>query len=458
MSTQNRLGNYFGSAGFARWCAEIDVRVEEDFFAMLDVFQRNLAAGDSYAAQMRDMGFCFDDGKERPALFVDCLRYLLQESVLTGAVFQPVKMFRRKGERESDNSNKNESKAGGRRGGVLVFDAPPLEKENAGSCSCNCSDDGENVFYVANLFNGRGIGCYDNESLETTNLLKPDVFVLLLANGFFPIGDPTRELTNQTLSAHDLAHIAGFLIAPEYAQGMLCLFRHVYKMLQQGDTKLAAALENFDSYYSLRLYYLIEVIAKVRNVPLLERVLGFSVDTFPLGATAAEAGTVSARTELERMLAAKTPVERIQYMRGITKQFHNIILPLGGESRDILNRKRKQKRNPFIAEGRKDLYSAANSKFAQNSIYSLYYDVKEAIEECRSSHPHYLETVTKLFATFLAALIGTAQLSLTDWIEGSMSPVPSQSTALYAYVDGLFDNKHLFWKAFCSPRYDMIAK
>lgn len=430
------MSQYFDCEAYKNWCEAIDVRVEEDFFAMLDVFQRNLTAGDSYAAQMRDMGFCFDNGRERPARFVDCLRYL-RTAGASAQVFQPVKIF-----------CKRETKLNGVHNGdfELSFTAPhgaPVD----------------NRLYVANLYTGIAIECFGDASLERMNLLKPDVFVALLADGLFPIGDPTRELTNQTLSAHDLAHLAGFLAAPDYASEMRRLFRHVDELLHHhdDDMKLATALTNFDSHYSLRLYYLIEVVTEVRNVSLLEQTLGFAVDAYSLDKACD--GFADVKPQLQTMVQNMSPVQRIKYMRGVCKQFHNIVNPLGGESRDILNRKRKQRRNPFTVDGGgRDLYSATNSKFARNSIYSLYYDVKEAIEESRSSHPQYAQIVVPLFATFLAALIGTAQLSVADWIRGSLSPVPVVGTRLYRYVDALFDDDHLFHKAFCSPHYDTIAK
>lgn len=37
----------------------------------------------------------------------------------------------------------------------------------------------------------------------------------MLAHGYFPIGAPIREHTNQTLCEHDIAHIAGFISNPK---------------------------------------------------------------------------------------------------------------------------------------------------------------------------------------------------------------------------------------------------
>lgn len=424
--------SYFGSKGFKQWCEEIDGCVIEDIYAMSDIFQRNLDAGDSYAAQMRDMGFCFEKGKVNSARFIDCLQYLQQKSTDGNGVFEPVKIFQRKGMQNSK---------------VLYFGLPSSSASPSDFWRTPSED--SNVLYVANLFTGSGIECFDDPNLEKLNLLKPDVFVLLLSSGRFPIGCPTRELTNQTLSAHDVAHLGGFLIAPDYAKEMLRLFHHVFELTSTAEgQKVQNALENFDSYYSLRIYYLIEVLAKVRNVQLLESVLGKKISEYPLG---------GAKKEIKTQLLQMTAVERIKYVRKVCDEFHKIIAPLGGESRDILNRQRKQKRAAFTIDTNTKRYSAATSKFYQNSMYSLYYDVKEATHECRSSHPNYLETVCELYATFLAALVGTAQLSLADWVDGSLSPVPAKESKLYKYVDGLFDHDHLFWKAFCAENYDAIA-
>jgi hypothetical protein len=429
----NRLAYYFDSPGFRKWCDEIDERVQEDFYAMLDVYQRCLDKGDAYVAQMQRMGFDFGEsirGSEAPTLFHYCLEVLRKDSKNSGdCMFQPVKIFQTKG-------------------------ATAIERTLQGGGG----------YHVANLYTGQGIGCFDDATLQPLNLLKPDVFVLLLSQGLFPMGDPTRELTNQTLSAHDLAHLAGFVAAPHYAKEMRRLFQHVGTLLQH-NAQVAAALENFDSYYSLRLYYLIEVLCEVRNVPLLERVLGYTSHTpssyFEITNTfsVADFPLETAKAKFNQLLRDMTPVARIKYMRGVCDKFHSIISPLGGESRDVLNRERKQKRAPFTFEsGAENRYSAANSKFASNSIYSLYYRVKEALHELRSSHPNYLETACQLYSTFLAALTGTAQLTVTDWVEGSLAPVPSKDTPLYRYVNGLFDSDHLFWKAFCSPDYTTIAQ
>lgn len=229
---------YFGSIGFRRWCESIDARIEEDFFAMLDVFVRNLRAGDSYATQLRDMGYCFEEGREKPARFIDCLAFLRAKSMQSSetAVFSPVKMFRRTRATPTEmEGEQREPKREVRQ--TLVFGAPRAQacdsdEEKSDDGDDDGDDDGgddvnekeeeqeeaENIVYVANLYTGQGIECFDDARLEKLNLLKPDTFVLLLANGFFPIGCPTRELTNQTLSAHDVAHLAGFVDQPQYAQ------------------------------------------------------------------------------------------------------------------------------------------------------------------------------------------------------------------------------------------------
>jgi hypothetical protein len=436
--TEKSLTNNFFSQGFRKWCASIDAGIEEDFYAMLDVYKRCHDKGDAYTKQMEEMGFNFGEegaGSAWPTYFNYALDHLRQTSK-DACVFQPVKIFQSK-------------TGGGSRQSKLHYGLPDIAQS-------------ETAYYVANLFTGLGIECFDTDWLEPLNLLRPDVFVLLLADGLFPMGDPTRAGTTQTLAAHDMAHLAGFVAAPHYARAMRGLFNEVGALMAR-DKQVASALENFDSFYSLRLYYLIEVLTEVRTVPLLESVISFTDDNWGMQPIEHKLFVVdfpptTAKAQFKRLLTPMSPVERVRYMRNVCDKFHSIVSPLGGESRDVLNRVRKQKRSAFtVGGGNSGLYSAANSKFAQNSIYSLYYDVKEALHELRSSQPNYEIVSTEIYATFLAALTGTAQLTVEDWVAGSLNPVPATNSRLYQYVDGLFDQSHLFWKAFCSPDYAAIA-
>lgn len=401
------------------WYAAVDLLVEEDFYGQLSVLKSNLRAGDAYALQLREMGYVFDSGSERPARFRNCIDWLRRQSDL---LYEPVKVFR--------NKKTGQLKV------ISLYDSLDKQKEVLEKTMRDTFAQG----------------------YETTNLLKPDMFVWLIAHRMFPIGDAVREHTNQTMAAHDLAHMAGFVSNPDYAHEMWRLFTHVNDVLENDDKsgdvfkKVDKALQHFDSMLSLRLYYLIEVLTEVRDRPLLERVLGFSVDKYPL-----EEGC-DTRRAMSLFLRSKDPIALYRYLQSIYERFHDIVNPLGGESRDMYNRRRKHERED--TGSKKDtgtLYSAASSKFSGNSLYSLYYKAKHCLINVRSSHANYEETIDTIHATLLTALIGTAQLRVSDWVDAAMHFVPRHDAKLYFYLTSMFEPHHLFRRAFCDAEFASVA-
>jgi hypothetical protein len=103
----------------------------------------------------------------------------------------------------------------------------------------------------------------------------------MLSIGYFPIGAPIREHTNQTLCEHDLAHCCAFISSVEYMKEIKLGFQSIETKMKT-NPKIAQALSQFDSLYSLRLYYMIEVFCIISNPMKLEKVLGLKICDFSL--------------------------------------------------------------------------------------------------------------------------------------------------------------------------------
>lgn len=281
---------------------------------------------------------------------------------------------------------------------------------------------------------------------EPLNLLTPDVFVAMLAQGYFPISEPIREHTNQTLAEHDVAHVAGFISNPRYMKAVRQAFAEIQQRAE-ANPRLRKALENFDSAYSLRLYYMIEVFTEIpeHQRSQLAETLEWPQNKFPH------------REEVEAFLLAKAqdPVKFARYLSNIYRHFHGFVNPLGGESRDILNRSRKWKRGD-TSGGFFDKVSSLSSKFYGNSLYDILLRGKAALEHRRSSHDDYIQTIKDVHTVAIAALIGTSQLSVEDWVLACVPEVPDPNSRLYRYIhdSGLWDENHLLFLAYTGANYD----
>jgi len=270
---------------------------------------------------------------------------------------------------------------------------------------------------------------------QPLNLLSPIVFVDMLSQGYFPIGEPIREATNQTLAEHDLAHLCGFLSNPLYMSCVRDAFRQVATKVHdrrgpQTGARLRRALEHFDSLYSLRLYYLIEVFSEVRadKRTRLQQLLGRAL---PLDMTFAE---IRPRVHAHLQTLKRDPVLLYDYLDALYSEFYTIVNPLGGESRDIFNRRRKFQRGERLGSVY-DRFSKFTSKFDGNSIWSLYQNACAALENVRSTHANYDETLESVHLPLIGALIGTSQLTIGDWVLQAVQELPDKESPLYKYLN-----------------------
>jgi hypothetical protein len=71
-------------------------------------------------------------------------------------------------------------------------------------------------------------------------------------------------MTNQSIAEHDLAHMAGFISSEKFAIEIINAFRIILVKMNT-NPKLYQSLHNFNSVYSTRLYYTIEVFTIISD-------------------------------------------------------------------------------------------------------------------------------------------------------------------------------------------------
>lgn len=388
---------------WAAFFAQADETIEENFWGNLNIVRKSKLYDDPYVRQLEKMGYGFDLENPHFTPFLNSVRWICQElvrlveegQVTDDEILWPAKAFSL--------------------GDSYVF--VPL---------------GQPVPFGA----------------EALNLLTPDVFVRMLAEGYFPIGEPIREHTNQTLSEHDLAHMAGFVSNARYMKAVREAFRRVGQK-QRENPRVAQALEHFDSLYSLRLYYMVEVFTEVpeEGREELQKLI-----ELPLGRLYTKEEVVAF---LEQK--AQEPTELYRYLSQLYARFHALVNPLGGESRDMLNRRRKFRRGNTLGSFY-DAISTLSSKFYGNSLYSIFLNANAALENKRSNHPDFLASIEEIHAPVLGALLGTSWLSVEDWVLECTEEIPNPNSKLYHYLhdSGFWDQRHVIHWAYCHPEYDLV--
>lgn len=390
-----------------------DSAIKENFWGSLATFKKAYQQDDAYAKQLTQMGYCFDKEKETPASFYQAITWTLEKLthiVTSGQLHESDVLLPGKAFEIQENKQKKEIFV------CLGGKIPPDAKE--------------------------------------LNLLPPNVFVNMLSQGFFPIGAPIREHTNQTLCEHDMAHIAGFISCLPYMKSVRHGFQKIKQKMQLNPT-IETTLANFDSLYSLRLYYMIEIfsILPEKNKAPLEKLLGLKISDFSLDQPEKIYPKVVA------FLMSKNPSDLNQYLYHVYEGFDRIINPLGGESRDILNRTRKFGRGNQLGSFYSKM-SNLDSKFDGSSIYSLFLNAKAALENKRSNHSDYEETIRLIHAPAIASLLGTSQLTVNDWVEQAVEEHPNKDSKLYKYIckTGLWNKSHVIYWAYGHPDYTKVLK
>lgn len=380
-----------------------DAAIVENFWGNLRILERAFRHGDAYALQLQEIGYSFKEGQEKPAPFYQTVSWCLQklqditnsEQFSALDVLLPAKAF--------------EVKAEGRTKIIFV----PFGGEVP-------------------------------EGARELNLLPPGVFVEMLSRGYFPIGAPIREHTNQTLCEHDIAHIAGFIDSPRYMRAVRQAFQRVGVMMQD-NPRIVQALQNFDSLYSLRLYYMIEVFSVIPEdkIPALEQLMGLKVADFSLDQPELIYPKIVA------FLTAKSPADLNQYLYRLFKEILHYLDAYGGESRDLLNRVRKFSRGNQAGSFYATM-SNLESKFDGSSIYSLILNAMAALENKRSNHKDYQDTIKLIYAPVLGALLGTCQLTVEDWVFSAIAETPDPNSKIHKYIcqTGLWNRAHVLFHAY----------
>lgn len=389
------------SAFWSHYFASSDAAITENFWGNLSILKEAYQHQDAFALQLAEAGYVFDDTHGKPATFYSFVNWSFEK--LTALV---------------DNEIISEKD--------LLIPAKAFETDV----------DGQKIYHFIRF--GGEIPLNATE----LNLLSPKIFVDMLSAGYFPIGAPIREHTNQTLCEHDMAHICGFISSPEYMKTIKEAFRRVGQLMAKNPL-IEKALTNFDSLYSLRLFYMIEIFSIIpdSNIERLENLLTLKISDFSL-----EHAPEDIYPRIKRFLKGKEPGELYKYLHQLYSHFPEIINPVGGESRDILNRNRK-----FSRAKTGSLYSNVShltSRFDGSSIYSMYLTAMSALREKRSNHPDFQQAIEDVHASFIAALIGTSQLTIEDWIYQAIEERPNPESKLYKYIcgTGVWNKSHvLYW-------------
>jgi hypothetical protein len=394
---------------WSNYFQEIDKVLLENFWGNLSTLKSAEQHNDVYITQQKEMGYCFDEGIEAPASFFQSMswvfehihRYIVQGIISVSEVLWPARVF------EVIKEN-----------GIRAY-----------------------VFKV--------IGEEPPHDSLAINLVTPALFVDMLANGFFPLGTAIREHTNQCLAEHDLAHFGGFISSPAYMGAIRKAFQRVCDKIKNNH-QLRQALDHYDSVYSLRLYYMIEVFTLIpeTNKQYLQELLELNTeDTVDLNKII---------TFLENK--AKNPANLYRYLYRIYEHFYQLVNPVGGESRDIINRVRKFNRSSQLGTFYSE-HTNLNSKFNGSSIYSMYLNGKAALENKRSSHTDFIATLCEIHAPFIGALIGTSQLTVEDWVLEAVEELPNPQSKLYRYLcnSGIWNESHLIYWAYGCFDYTRIV-
>jgi hypothetical protein len=398
---------------WTQYFSAADQAIRENFWGSLSTLKKAYQRQDAYALQLSDIGYRFAQGEEKPESFYQSSKWMLDK----------LKQAVQRGE---------------------IAEADVLLPGKAFEIT---EQDKKKIVFVC-------MGGTVPEGAKELNLLPPDIFVEMLSQGFFPIGAPIREHTNQTLCEHDAAHIAGFISCLPYMKAVRQAFREIGKKMAE-NPKIKTALANFDSLYSLRLYYMIEIFSIIpeANKPALEALLQLKIKDFSLDNPQAIYPKVIA------FLKSKSPEALHEYLYRVYEGFPALVNPLGGESRDILNRTRKFSRSnqggSFYAK-----MSNLDSKFDGSSIYSLFLNAKAALKNKRSNHPDYADSIRYIHAPVIASLLGTSQLTVEDWVFEAIAEVPNKDSKLYKYIceTGLWNKSHVLYWAYSHPDCSKILK
>ena len=389
-----------------KFFTKVDKRLGYNFQANNLEYSNAKLLGDPYVTQLEKMGYVFDGDQPKPLKFYDSMNWVLEQiedlveegEVTEADVLRPGKAF---------------------------------EKPN-----------GE-VFFVP-------IGGTIPPDTKKLNLLKPDVFSRMLEGGLFPTGGASLAKTNQTLAEHDLAHLLRFVASPWYMKAVRHGFKKVGEKIRT-NPKVGPALENFDSLYSLRLYYMIEVFSLIRNSKKVEvqKYLRFPKESMSLD-------------EVRRFingLRKEDPIEFARYLNNIYRRVPSWINSLGGESADVMNRVRKFDKGPQTGTIYSK-YSQLESKFNGSSIYSMYLNAVAALTFKREDQDDFQDVIDEIHAPFLAALHGMLDLNVDDWVNYAVEEKIDTNSPIHRSIcqSGIWNKHHVIYWAYCHDEFDMVLK
>ena len=221
------------------------------------------------------------------------------------------------------------------------------------------------------------------------------------------------------------------------------------------------ALADFNSPFSLRIYYAVEAYVFISSVSKkrLSELLTIRVDDKVNDKTNS---SLSVNTSLTRQLpldwssVKREVVEQwlldtwqmvgdkamMRWLSAIYESFLSLTVSLGGESLDLLNRSRKfDKPNKRMT-----------GKYERSNIHYWHQKGLRCLRNIRPCHADnsFANSLIKVHTPFIGALIGTSLLTIDDWVTASSEFEVDTNSPLYRYIclSGFWTSDSLLYSSF----------
>ena len=296
-----------------------------------------------------------------------------------------------------------------------------------------------------------------SEQLLEDGVLSPIDFIRTLAAGFFPLGGDQVLHTNQSLAEHDLAHMTSFINNPTYMAAIRQMARRVLEQALNDFNKdkppvevgsVLAALNDFNSPFSLRIYYAVEAYVcidpgqkdKLQELLTIRDGNKTIVRQLPL-----DWSSVKSEVVQEWLIESWRRVGDVQFMKSMSRVYEaylSLTISLGGESLDLLNRARKfDKPNKRMT-----------GKYERSNIHYWHQKGLRCLRNIRPCHADnaFLNSIIKVHTPFIGALVGTSLLSIEDWVAASSEFTVDTNSPLYNYIcqSGFWTSDSLLYTSF----------
>jgi len=408
------------------WCSyinQVQTSVDINFYGNISTLRTASNTGDFYIPQLQRYGLCLEFGKESPINFLVAINTILKDLTTLSSnqsigILWPARMVKQ------HNSNH------------LI--PVPLYKPNYNQHNnCNNNVNG-NINYSDNDH---------NDDIEEDGVLTPLDFIQTLADGYFPMGGPQVLHTNQSLAEHDLAHMTSFITNPQYMTSIRDMARCVLQQTQLPGIKgqqVLNALADFNSPFSLRLYYAVEAyicidpnqlsrLQQLLTIPTINNNIYEDNNTLSHKQIPLEWESVNRDTVENWLLSTWSEVGDIRFMCFLSRlyeSFPSLTISLGGESLDLINRTRKFDRPNKQLVG----------KYERSNLHYWHQKGLRCLRNIRPNHHSddgtnmFRDSIINVHTPFIGALVGTSQLTIQDWVSTSAEFQVPTNSKLYKYI------------------------